>query len=260
MLDKLVPITSENSIRQVVASIFLLEPIYQPERFEKFREKLSSYQKFEIIKANRFKLDKGLLENNPEGAVELGFRFIRFEDGKLTSILKGENARTPDRERAVYGYYSLKYEGWENFREVFLKDFSALAGEDLPFFGAISLNYLNEFDWKSDLDIPVSEIFASEEYFSSKFLNSQNSSFHLKTEEAKDSFKEIEKLEVVVDKKGRKILINSQLALEYFKPNKVSEYSENGLLKEHFDTIHTQIKSTLREIFSPEIKQKINLV
>lgn len=262
MLTDLHPIADKNSVRQVIATVFLLEPVYEPQRFkEYFNNELKDYHKFEIIKANslKFRLSKGLIEDSDKTAIENGFRMVHFENGKLSSFLRGENLKT-SYSSAIYSYHSLNYQGWETFLKTFLKNFMVLADADSPFFNAISLNYLNEFDWKSDLDIPIKEVFVSEEYFSEKFWKSQNSAFLLNTEEAKETYKENEKLEVVVSKERKKIIINSQLAFEFTKPYKLKSFSENGNLEENFNSIHEKIKGTLGEIFSEEVQQKINLI
>lgn len=264
LLDHLKPIAQEHSLRQVIANIFLLQPIVEPKRYESLlRDFKNRYQKFELTTSNTlgFRIDKGVLINHENRlSKESGYRFVGFENGRLSKILKHENRDLNNQEKGIISYYSLNYPEWNNFKKNLFEDLNVINNIDNSFFNAISLNYLNEFTWDSDDDIPINEIFNSgADFLSEKFFNSQNSSFLISTEDFEGDKQVVEKLEIVVSKQNKKIVTNSELAFRFGTNFKLESSIIKTKLNEEFELVHDKLKGTLRRLFSEEVKNKINL-
>ncbi len=263
MLENLKPVSNNNSLRQVTSSVFSNTPLINPSRFEKYIDELNGYQKFEVIKKNAFNIqikNSNINSNNlTSKEVEVGFRIVGFEEGRTNKLLIAQENNINNGKLSVYNYQSLKYPTWNNFKLGFLNDFRIISIEDNPFINAISLNYLNEFYWDSNDDIVIDEIFNKDaDFLPKKFFNSQNSSFLINTEDYKDTFKSIEKIEIVVSKHKKTIQINSQLVFELIDPIKFNDSIVNNKLSEYFEDIHSEIKNTLNFLFTEEVKTKIN--
>lgn len=189
----------------------------------------------------------------------VGFRIVGFEDGRTNKLLIGNERNINNNKASVYNYQSLKYPAWNDFKAGFLNDFEIISKEDNPFISAVSLVYLNEFHWNSDEDIVIEDIFnKNADFMSAKFFKSQNSSFLINTEDYKEGFKSIERIEIVLSKHSKIIQINSQLIFELINPVKLNNSITDNSLSGYFEEIHKEIKSTLNDLFTDEVKKKIN--
>lgn len=261
MLENLKPISDDNSLRQVIASVFSAEPLVNPARFNKHIEKLEGYQKFEVIKRNALNINiiNTNVNSNNLKTEDSGYRIVGFEEGRNNKILSVDQKQLGNNKATIYSYQSLKYPKWGEFKKELLNDFKVISEEDNPFIYAISLNYLNEFRWESNKDILIDEIFNREaEFMSTKFFNSQNSSFLINTEDYNDNFKTIEQLEIIVSKHRNLIQTNSQVVFELFSPIKLHHSIIDDKLSKYFEDIHTELKKTLNILFTEEVKNKIN--
>lgn len=262
MISNLIPIAGNDSLRQVVASVYCHSNLIDPKRFENKIKDLS-YQKFQIVNANsiNIRILKNQMNNNVLSK-ENGFRMTGFDsDGRLRKILQVQEKQVDEKAITQFNFHSMKYPKWEKFRDEMIFDFKEIAKEDNPFIFAISLNYLNEFVWSSEDDISINEIFNDKaDFMPNNFFKSQNSSYSISTEDYKEVYKSIEQLDVIVSKKNNKIHINSQLVIEFVKPIKFYNSIEDSSFQQYFESIHFGVKDTLRKLFTEEVKQKINLV
>lgn len=263
MLANLRPVSNENSIRQVIGSVFSKSKLIEPKRFEKYLNELKGYQKFELIQQNAFNISfngKNSNDNIISSREDVGFRLVAFNEGRINKIFSIEQKQSEFNDLTLYNHQSLKYPKWEFFKNDLINDLEIISKEDNPFISAIALNYLNEFAWESDDDIVIDEIFNKDAgYMSTKFFNSQNSSFLISTENYKTNYKSIEQLEIVVSKQRKIIQINSQLVFELVNPVKLSSSIFDNSLSDYFEEIHIDIKKTLQTLFTKEVKSKINL-
>jgi len=261
LLDSLKPVSNNNSLRQVVATIFSPGNLVNPKRFKQYLGVLNC-QKFEILTQRIFTIggNQNLTNENQNSSKEIGYRMIGYNDGRIKKVIHTEEKKLAHKDMVVMNFQSLDYPGWDNFVKEVLNDFFEVSKEDNPFIQAISLNYVNEFVWASNEMIPIDEIFdRNADFMSNKFFNSQNTSFSINTEEYKQSYKAIEQLDINVSGLNKMIQIKSQVVFELSQSMKLNDSIENGSLKEHFETIHTEIKKNLNSLFTQEVKRKINL-
>ena len=263
MLENLIPASENNSLRQVVATIFCQGPLIDPKRYQKFLNKLN-YQRFEILKTETLKLNVGdnqIQDRTERESEERGFRMTSFEKGRLSHLIHVEQVENRKKDVTKYSFYSFRYEGWENFKKHLITDLFDVLKEDNQFVQAVSLNYANEFLWKSEDKIPVEAVFNPDaEFISKKFLNSQNTAFLINTDNQCDAYKSIEKVEIGISAAKKMIQINSQLVFEINKIGKFGDLLETKIIEEYFESIHDEIKSHLRQSLTENVKQKINLL
>lgn len=263
MLDDLIPASESNSLRQVVATVFCQGPLIEPNRFKKFLNELN-YQRFDLLKTEVIKLniENSQLNNRTIKQYEdTGFRMTSFEQGRLKNLIHVEQMENKKKDITKFSFYSFRYDGWEIFKNDVIKNLFEVLKEDNQFVQAISLNYTNEFLWKSDKRIPLDAIFnADAEFISPKFLKSQNTAFLINTDNECDLYKSLEKVEIGVSALKKNIQINSQVVFEINKISKFKELIDSKIVQNYLDLIHTEIKSHLVSSLTEEVKRKINLL
>jgi len=266
VLENLIPVSLENSLRQVTASVFSNIPLIEPKRFQKFIAELN-YQKFELLRQRTISLNVGKddLDNAGHPIKDVGFRMINFNnEGRINKVIQVEQRDSKEKnnkDTVIYNFQTLKYPGWEIFKEDLLSNLSAISKEDNPFINAVSLNYVNEFMWQGEEEIAIEQIFNRDaDFMSHKFFKSQNSSCAVNTEDYYETYKSIEQLEVVVSKNRNLILTNSQIVFEFINPIKFYTSIEDGTFEDSIEKIHIEIKNYLKQLFTEEVKSKINLL
>lgn len=262
MLDSLIPVSNDNSLRQVVASVYCPGLLIDPPRFKKYVEQLD-YQKFEVISQQTvaFDVNQNQIKNQNTGIPkEVGYRMSGFHDGRINKVLSAEGRQVENRDVTILNFQSLNYPKWDKFRNDVINDFTIISQEDDPFIQAIALHYINEFNWASDEDIIIDEIFdRNAEFMPNKFFNSQNSIFAINTEDYREKYKVIEQLEINVSRHRKNIQVKTQVVFELINPIKIQESIKNESLVGYFEEIHAEIKKNLNSLFTAEVKRKINL-
>lgn len=257
------PVNDSHSIKEAVITLFLPNPIIKPERFEilikdKFKDK---FQKFEKVSQVQFQFkgnDGGSIESSlPQITENVGFKFQRFEEGKIVNALQGMN----EVIRNFISYHTLNYSDWDKFFPDFKEVITAISNfhGDL-FVNAFSLHYIDEFEWSEKSNIIPQKVFNEnstllpKEFFSSHLNNYQF------TTVKKNRFEYFDRLEIKVDERPKKfITISHNVIVNYNEFIDLKELIQSNELKEALDHAHLLNKQTLVNILNKDVCELIKL-
>lgn len=147
--DKVYPVRGKHSIKEVVISLFLAEPIREPDRFEDLINTAYKdlFQKFEPVSQLQVQFQKGGKghETRFSHNDNAGFKFISGQEGTTERMLQGIN----EPKRTFISYHSLNYDRWDSFLNEYKETITVLSQvyPDLPI-TAFSFHYIDELIWK----------------------------------------------------------------------------------------------------------------
>lgn len=257
------PVSGSHSITEAVITLFLANPIIKPDRFEvliknQFKDK---FQKFEKVSQVQFQFrgkDGGAFESSqPQITENIGFKFQRFEEGKIVTALQGMN----EGIRNFISYHTLNYTDWDIFFPDFKKVFSVLSNfhGDL-FVNAFSLHYVDEFEWVAQNDIDTKKIFNQdstvlpEEFFKCRLNNYQF------TTVKKNKYEYFDRLEIRVDERPKKfITISHNIVVNYNDSIDLKELIHSSELEDELNYAHLLNKQTLVNILNKDVCDLIKL-
>jgi uncharacterized protein (TIGR04255 family) len=265
IISKLIPIRKKHSVKEVVISVFLGNPIIKPQRFHELikTDFKTEFQKFEPLARVQMSF-KGLVgggveSNEPSIIPNSGFKFTSFSEGETKTVLQSLN----DSDRTFISYHSLNYSDWDVFLPEFCRIIGIIANyqKDL-FVKAFSLHYVDEFTWvDNDNKIPVKEIFNTQSSILPKqFMESSNNIFVLTTEKTKGDFVYHERVEVGVGYKPLpQIIISHNVTRELSDFVELSELIKSSEFTKMLHLAHSHNKETLADILNAEVCKLIDL-
>jgi uncharacterized protein (TIGR04255 family) len=259
MPDQLKPFSSEHSVKRVTAFLFFPQEILKPEEiFDKISKDFKNYVRRDQIKKKKITISLDTMESQDSVEDEVvGFVLDAFnDDGEVSTTFKLENTE----KNYFLSFESRVYTRWENFINSYVSDLNILTQYFNNFIEAISLNYIDEFDWKDSKKIPTREIFNEEsELLPAKFLNAYNSKITILTQSENSDYSE-EKTDIVFSNRYKKVVITHHYAKRLEELIKLTDLLENGSLKDLFCVAHDSNKNMLRDVLKSEIKEKIGLI
>jgi uncharacterized protein (TIGR04255 family) len=260
MLEHLKPISQNHSISKAVATIFIAQPIIRPDLvLEKLNSKnvFPDYQKKTLshLTTVQVNIDNQTILEDQNKRIN-GFMLESFDEkGKIQYIFRLQNGE--DNNPSIIAFETRSYTTWENFYQKFKNDFSILSNEYNFFINAISLTYIDDFNWKSEELIPVNEIFnIDSEFLNQKFLDSRDGIITLFTQQNDQSE---ERTEITFSNRVKKILINHQFAKKLNNLESSNEYLNLDSFRQNFDEAHDANKDILRSLLSAEVQEIIKL-
>lgn len=252
------PISKEHSISRVTANLFLAQNIIKP---KDILDKLTAENLLVKYQRKGLGLNKQInfANNNFQLVNEevVGFLLEEFNDsGKSINSLKVENIG--DLSKARISFETKFYTRWANFVERFNIDIEDLK-KVFPFYvEAISLNYIDEFNWNSQTKIPIDEIFNTEsDLLNSNFIDSHNGTLIVISQSEPKSGSRVyeEKTEILFNNVLKKVIINHTVGI------KLEDYKLwNSDIRELFNEAHNKNKDLLKKILKDSIKHQIQLV
>ncbi|NOJ75697.1 TIGR04255 family protein [Empedobacter stercoris] len=253
-----IPISKDHSISRVSANIFLPQSLIKPDtvfRNLNASNLLSNYQKKGVASSKTINLDNNGFQISTDEIA--GFVFEEFNNiGKSVNVFKVENLN--NKTKAQISFETQEYTRWHSFKERYFNDLESLIKVFNFYIEAISLNYVDEFTWNSNLKIPVESIFNTDaELLNSNFTNSHNGTLVIISQserKADENFKE-EKTEILFNNDIKRVIINHTYAI---KLEDIKEYDKD-LLETLFNEAHEKNKDLLNKILTQEIKDQINL-
>lgn len=258
MLEHLKPISKNHSISKAVATIYLAQPVLRPELvLNKLTSKadFSDYQKKSLgrLKKVQFDVQKNTIQEDDNDIS--GFLLESFnEAGKVKDIFRLQNGQ--DNNPTILALETRSYIVWDDFYKKIEKDFSSFADEYSFFINGISLTYIDDFNWISDLPIPIKEIFKTDsEFLNQQFLLSKNGSITLFTQNDDESE---EKTEIAFSNKVKKVIINHQFARK-INTLGFQEFHASEDFKKYFQEAHDANKEILRNLLTDEVQDLIKL-
>ncbi len=262
--NQIKPYNPNHSIKEAVISVFLSNPIIKPLRFKSLIETdfKDKFQQFEPLKQIKFKfLGEISNSNRPEQHIteEAGFRFSHFENGIKKTVLQGLN----EDHRQFISFHSFEYTSWKDFLNNFKFAITSLSNfqSDL-FVTAISLHYIDEFNWiDSSNPIDSRVIFnQTSKIIPLIFYNSINSQFNLITEHIENNKKYFNRIEISTESNFSQIIqISHNISQALDDVITLKDLISLEILEEILSTAHSKNKELLQDILTPEIKELINL-
>lgn len=264
LTEKIKPINNTHSIKEAVISVFLVNPILKPERFQTLIEgDLSEkFQQFEDVGRFRLELNQEKGITNPDVQVinNIGFKFSNFEKGRIQRILQGIN----EEQRTFISYHSLGYSRWKPFLEEFKQSIEALCKiqSDL-FVSAYSLHYIDEFFWIDETTpIDLRLIFKEENTtFPKVIFDSKNANYSLITEKEIGDIKYHDRLEITISSNIKSFIrISHNITRTLDDIYELNKIVKENKFEEVITMVHESNKLLLKEILTIDILNMINLI
>ncbi len=260
------PFSQNHSIKEAVISIFLVNPIIKPERFQQLIEGglKDDFHLYENIGA--FNIPVKYLANSvltqPEPLQNIGFKLLGFKNGKIGKMLQGAS----ELNRTYISYHNLLYERWNEYLNDYLR-YLEIVSEFQPdiFIKAVSVHYVDEFIWISGSQMDLNKVFNDKaKYMSKAFLESSNvANFIYSTEKSEqDSGLLIERLEIKVNNKTQKnITISHNITKQFddFKNLSSLLTTEKSFFTDSLQNLHNYNKQILNDILIEDVKTLIHL-
>lgn len=260
------PVNEGHSIKEAVISTFLAAPIIKPERFHElinnqFRD---TFHQFETINQFQFQIrnQNGLIENSGTQVLNnRGFKFSAFNNGKLQKVLQAVNEET----RSHISYHSLDYKRWNGFFNDYVNYIKTILNfHPNIFINAISLHYIDEFDWIDPKLSDLEDMFDRGcSYISPQFFNSLRTTNILTMERTKQNDpkgKYLDRIEIKVEPNIRpSILISHNVTEPLPEPIELSSFIDTEQFNETMMAAHLHNKNILNCLLKKNIKDLINL-
>lgn len=259
MLQKLRPISEKHSIFRSVATLFVPQNFLKPEDiFDKCKdfEGFKLYPKKSLAKPTIININNNSLgiSNNEIN----GFLFENYsEKGSINNIFKLENKDN----RAIISLETRNYTNWQSFKQSWFTDLINFSQKIEFYVDAISLSYRDEFIWEDPSKIPVDLIFdVKSELLNKKFIDSRNGSLILisqGSDKKGNSFEE--RTEISFNNDLKRIVVEHQFATKFNSFQNIIKLIESDKLDGLFDNAHSENKSILKDIFTKEVQEIIDL-
>jgi len=262
--QKIKPINEKHSIKEAVLSVFIENQIIKPERFRGLLDKelKDDYQHFNVVSNLKFTIKQNNSGIVPASNSEtIGFRFSAFKNGKLDRIFQAIN----EENRNAISFHCLNYTRWADFFMEFKNLMRSLASFQPGYFvNAISLHYIDQFEWLDDsIAIDPALIFKKEtDYLPAEFFRSSKTQFLIVTE--KDfinpfSPKVYDRIEIVVSANDRPIItISHNVTVPLSELIDLSSIADS-YNEELFANVHKRNKEFLRNILNLDICSMIKI-
>ena len=172
-LEYLKPCHEENSIKEVVITIFLKESIKNIHLYRSLIESTlkDDFSECQDIFSKYFEIG---LDSNPAPSefdsnlpILSGLRFIKRKGNNISRLAQIIN----DQKRTFISYHSLDYHRWNDFLDDALRVLNNFVlFDNLNNANALSLHYIDEFTWDSKDEMPLDDIFIKTPFLQSYFM------------------------------------------------------------------------------------------
>ncbi len=264
-IEKIHPISGKHSIKEATISLFLVNQIIKPERFQKLIETSykGNFQQFAEVEQLQVEIQNKNAEStvNTNTRKNIGFRFFGFNDkGKTTKVFQGIN----EDERKFISFHCLDYLTWQNFYDDFIDTVKKLSLEHNELFAhSFSLQYVDVFNWSGIITDFQAALFFNEKsqtlplkFFSSKFSRT----YLLTIEEEFEGLKFFDRIEVRLENKLiPEITISHNIAHQLDTEQDLATLINTEQFIKMLKIAHKRNKEILGDILTVEIKNRINL-
>jgi uncharacterized protein (TIGR04255 family) len=255
------PVSGKHSISKVIAVLHLPQEVLIVEdvfnNLNQSEEISKNYQKRGLTVTKTIHIN----DNNVKVSNEItnGFLFEEFNaEGLTNNIFKLEN--NFNTEKAQLSFECNEYERWEGFIDRLIKDVSILNDKSKLLIEAISLTYIDEFEWDSDTEslINIDLLFNIQNDIQlEKLKQSHNGGLTIFTQSQFDSTngQTEEKTEIYVNKDINRVSIVHSCS-KRFPLIKMFDFE---VIKENFGTEHQKNKNELKLLLKEDIQVQIGL-
>ncbi|WP_236974824.1 TIGR04255 family protein [Membranihabitans maritimus] len=260
---KVQPVKKNHSIKEVVISLFLQNPILKPERFEKLISSgyKDSFQQFDRISQFQVQFQKkteGGKSASLKHEQNAGFKFISFKNGQVNRLLQGIN----ETHRTFISYHNLDYERWNSFYEDYKKNITLLSDiQSDIFIKAFSLHYIDELIWIDD-DCPIDLTLllkGNREKIPGDFFKSENPSFSIVSEKQIQDAIYFDRLEIRVNPTIIPSLVISHNVTEDLDEEILLDQLFQSDFEQKIEDMHSYNKELLNSILQEEVQSLIGL-
>jgi|GEM_PF-6850788 len=263
-IEALRPVGKEHAIKEVVLTLFVKQSLSQLDRFDTLCDSSLGFHEYEglVKKIIEFKEPNDSSSEVYVKTEQPGRRIIRFHKGKPVEIIQAINEE--ENDRYFISYHSLAYTRWADFKTRYFEVIAAVeAIEFNALIVAMSLHYVDEFDWKSTNLIPLKSIFMTGGVLIDDFFESQTSDFSMTLEKQQDDVSFLDRLSIKVSPTppGRLIRVSHNLTVKMSDPVPMRELIGSGRTNYEYvlQVIHDYNKSTLKQLFTKPVLDLIKL-
>lgn len=256
------PISGKHAISKVLAVLHLPQEVLTLQNlFNQLNEDLNlkkEYQKRSLTTSKSIQIgNKGI---NVTDEILNGFLFEEFSENGLTkSVLKFENFL--NNKKAQLTFECNVYDRWNGFIEKLMKDVSVVNEYSPLLVEALSLMYVDEFEWISEEneEINLELLFEFKDDKSlSKLKGSYNGGISIFSQ---DQFqpsedRSEERTEIYVNKDINRVSIVHTCAVLF--PN-IRQFDKSEI-KQKFDLEHEKNKKVLKELFIESVQRQVGLI
>ncbi|AQG81231.1 TIGR04255 family protein [Spirosoma montaniterrae] len=184
-ISHLRPVGKNHSIKEVVLTLFVQQSLQELDKFNNLCDSELGFHEYEwlvkkIVEFREPDIDSTDVTVKTE---QPGRRVIRYQKGIPAEIIQAVN----EDDRYFISYHSLAYSRWKPFKERFFEVMRYVTQiEPKADVVALSLHYVDEFEWRSDLPVPLEAVFLTNGLLNNDFFKSQNSDFSLALEKKID--------------------------------------------------------------------------
>jgi hypothetical protein len=256
--DEILRLPNKNhSIKECTVSLFLQNPLNGLDTFMDFYKNNLSFIFNEIEPLEHFEvnIDPKTKKIDHKHSNISGFRASRVEGNKPNLILQIFN----DKQRQYISIHNLEYSRWANFKNEFSKIFKIIDKWMNNKVIAFNLNYIDEFTLIAE-DNSLSKVFDSNsDYLPKGFFKSNNTNLIFNTEKSlkNNKYRHFDRIEIKISNK--KIILSHNTIVPIGEHNSFSEFVECSSCSEKIDWAHELNKSLLKEIFTVELQELIQL-
>lgn len=260
--SKVRPVKGNHSIKEVVISLFLVDPISKPEKYKTLLQKEYRERFDRCEPVSNFQIQFRREDNHVRTQFDLqqnaGFKFIREKDETTERILQGVN----EPKRSFMSYHSLNYTRWFPFLENFKKDINILASyEENAFIRGFSLHYIDEFYWIHQ-HAPLDKSLILQENnkkIPADFFTAKNPVYSLISEKKMGDSVYFDRLEIKVHQtKEITLTISHNVTENLTDPMKFNTLFDSDF-EQKINEMHSYNKELLADILQEEIQLLIGL-
>lgn len=259
-IDNLIPASETHSIKEAVITFFLANKIFAPKKYKSLMEDdfKDLFQQFETVKKVQLKMAPNLPQI--QEIEDAGFNFVGFSDGKKSYIIQGIN----EENRSFYSFHSLKYTNWNEFLlSVKEHALSLLKVQKGSYIMAYSLNYNDVFYWKDKTNFDASIIFKKSGYLPDDIITASVVDYNLNLDKKRGGESYFDRIALKFQDRMTQKLISVSHNITFItekEPVPLDDAVKEGSeVLEKLDYAHSSNKELLRNIFQPEVIEKIHL-
>jgi len=248
------PANSNHSVKEAVITLFLTQPIVNPEKFrELLKEFKPEFQSFDETFSLKYQFNQDGIHK--ESLNNDGFVFTRFnnENGGRSKILRGVN----EEYRQFLAFHNLSYNRWKDFFEEFTQCIKLISNFDKSLYVlAFSIHYVDEFYWEGNSPMPLKEILKSnQDFIPNKIFESTESTSVLITNSESHI---TERLEVKV--RLNNLNISHNVIYNVGENISIENFVADSKYLSEIEKLHIFNKKILQELLTKPICKLINLI
>jgi uncharacterized protein (TIGR04255 family) len=261
-INALRPVSKNHAIKEVVLTLFVKTNLLHLNKLRHLCDSPLDFHEYEQLVSRTVEFKEPDKTDVTIKVEQPGSRIIRYKKGLPIEIVQAINE--DDNDRYFISYHSLDYSRWKHFKERFFEVFSSVSPiEPNATITALSLHYIDEFDWKSNDRIPLEHIFLKNGILINDFFGSQNSDVSITLEKTVAGVKFLDRVNVRIStpQTGKIIRVSHNLSVPFDKGVDLIDFV--GVARSNYEetlqVIHEYNKSTLKGLFTKPVLDLIKL-